>query len=102
LFLFNEIQNKKKEQKKEKKRKTPAYMRIGTTSLLNYLQSAEERAKRTKRIDKRMHMVCDVVLLCLRLSILDSSVLKEKCCKSDLSKDRKDSMNAKSPNVINT
>ena len=46
-----------------------------------------------------MH-VCDVVLLCLHLRNMDSSILKKNCCKWDLSKDRNDSINAKSPNVM--
>ena len=55
-----------------------------------------------ERADKRMHIVCDVVLLCRRLSIVDSSVTKENVYKSNLSKDHKDLMNAKSPNRTKT
>ena len=46
--------------------------------------------------------VYDVVLLCLRLPTVDSSILGENCCKWDLSKDCKDSINTKSPYVIST
>ena len=46
--------------------------------------------------------VCDVVLLRLHLCNVYSSILKNSCCKWNLSKDRKDSMNAKSPIVMRT
>ena len=49
------------------------------------------------------HMdVCDVVLFYLCLRIVVSSVLRMHCCKWVSSEDRKDLMNPKSPNIINT
>ena len=54
----------------------PVELLMCTTSLLNYPKSDKQRVMKTKWTEKRMHIGCGVELLCGRLCIVDSSVLK--------------------------
>ena len=57
---------------------------------------------KTKWTEKQIHVMYDAELLCLRLHNINRFILKKNCCRWDLSKNRKDSMDGKTPYVINT
>lgn len=51
--------------------------------------------------DKRMSLMCDLMLLHQRLIIGDSSILKENLCERNSTKNHENLINAEAPCVIN-